>query len=77
MTDFVSSESDARTVNNAVRHQYRVLTDGEKLSMTHIKDMGLGMIRAIDASVPEGRERDLAVINVEQAVMWAIKGLTA
>ena len=76
MTDTVDSASDERTVNNTVRHQYRVLTEGEKLSMTHIKDMGLGLIRAIDAGVPEGRERDLAVINVEQAVMWAIKGLT-
>ena len=64
-------------MNNTVRHQYRVLSDAEKVGMTHIKDMGLGLIRAIDANVPEGRERDLAVINVEQAVMWAVKGLTA
>ena len=77
MTEFVSSESDARTVNNAVRHQYRVLSDAEKLGMTHIKDMGLGLIRAIEANVPEGRECEIAVIKIEEAVMWAVKGLTA
>lgn len=76
----VFSESDERTVNNddnTVRHQYRVLTDGEKLSMVHIKDMGLGLIRAIEAGVPAGREVSLAKTKVEEAVMWAVKGLTS
>lgn len=72
----VDSASDERTANNAVRHQYRVLSEGEKLSMTHIKDMGLGLIRAIEAGVPAGRERSIAITNIEQGVMWAIRGLT-
>lgn len=29
MTEHVDSASDARTANNAVRHQYRVLSDAE------------------------------------------------
>ena len=77
MTEFVSSASDERIVNNTMRHQYRVLSDAEKLGMTHIKDMGLGLIRAIEANVPEGRECEIAVIKIEEAVMWAVKGLTA
>jgi hypothetical protein len=76
MTDHVDSVSDERTVNNSVRHQYRILTEPEKRGMTHIKDMGLGLIRAIEANVPVGRECELAKTRVEEAVMWAVKGLT-
>ena len=72
----LDSTSDERISNNGVRHQYRVLSEGEKLSMTHIKDMGLGLIRAIEAGTPAGRERSIAITNIEQGVMWAIKGLT-
>ena len=74
---YVGSDTGERTVNNVARHEYRVLTEGEKLSMMHIKDMGLGLIRAIEAGVPEGREASLARTKVEEAVMWAVKGLTA
>lgn len=77
MSTFVNAESDERVVNNDVRHQYRVLSEAEKTGMTHIKDMGLGLIRAIEANVPEGREASLAKTRVEEAVMWAVKGLTA
>lgn len=74
---YVGSETDDRTVNNTVRHEYRVLTDAEKTGMVHIKDMGLGLIRAIEANVPEGREASLAKTRIEEGVMWAVKGLTA
>ena len=30
---YVRSESDARTVNNAMRHQYRVLSEAEKAAI--------------------------------------------
>jgi len=33
MTETVPSHSDERTVNNAVRHTYRVLSDDEKRQM--------------------------------------------
>jgi hypothetical protein len=72
----VDSASDERIANNTMRHQYRVLTDAEKTGMTHIKDMGLGLIRAIEANVPDSRECEIAIIKVEEAVMWAVKGLT-
>jgi hypothetical protein len=80
MSDYVASESDERTVNNAVRHQYRVLSDEEKETMLWIKDQGLTMIEYIDAHLSRGRaprEAALAKTKIEEAVMWAIKGLTA
>ena len=72
----VQSESDERTVNNDVRHQYRILTDAEKAAMVRVKDLGLDFITAIDACIPKGREASLAKTKIEEAVMWAIKGLT-
>jgi hypothetical protein len=73
---YVRSESDARTVNNAMRHQYRVLSDEEKLTMTMLKDMGQEFVIAIKERVPAGREASLAQTKIEEAVMWAVKGLT-
>jgi hypothetical protein len=78
MTDkpeMIDAASDARTVNNAVRHQYRVLTDEEKAQMTALKDLGLAFILACDA-IGQSRELALAKTNAEQAVMWAVKHVT-
>ena len=74
---YVRSESDARTVNNAMRHQYRVLTTDEKAAMLRIKDLGLEFVQSITNCVPNGREASLAKTKIEEAVMWAVKGLTA
>ncbi len=76
MTDTVPSESDARTVNNTVRHQYRVLTDAEKARMVEIKDLGAAFLALID-DTGTGREYSLAKTKVEEAVMWSVKALTA
>lgn len=43
MAEFVGSETNGRVVNNAMRHQYRVLSDAEKASMLAIKDSGLAL----------------------------------
>ena len=75
-TKVVASESDDRTVNNSVRHQYRVLTDQEKEYMVALKDIGANFLTAVDAMVPLGREASIAKTHIETAVMWAIKGLT-
>ena len=71
----VDSTSDERTVNNAMRHQYRVLTDAEKTSMQEIKDMGLAFHERI-AMLGDSREVSLAKTKVEEAVMWAVKEIT-
>lgn len=94
---FVESTSDARTTNNAVRHQYRVLSDEEKANMVAVKDKGAEFLALLDSlhtplqpvsaepgSPLEGmafgrfdRELIIAKERVEEAVMWAVKHLTA
>lgn len=76
MSEFVNSTSDERTVNNTMRHQYRVLTDAEKAAMDRIKDWGANGLNVLMDCTPPGRERSLAITKLEEAVMWAVKGLT-
>lgn len=76
MTNFVDSTSDARTINNVMRHGYRVLTDAEKQQMQAIKDKGLELWTLI-GTFGESRELSLAKNKAEEAVMWAVKHLTA
>lgn len=72
----VDSKSDQRTVNNTMRHQYRVLSDAEKQNMQTIKDMGLAFHDFIK-DLGKSREISLAKTKVEEAVMWAVKHITA
>lgn len=71
----VDSTSDQRTVNNVMRHQYRVLTDTEKAQMQAIKDKGLELHDLIE-SIGQSRELSVAKTRTEEAVMWAIKWIT-
>jgi hypothetical protein len=77
MSEHVSSTSDDRIANNTMRHQYRVLSSIEKEVMVKIKDDGLAFLELIDTMVPKGREASLAKTKIEEAVIWAVKGLTA
>lgn len=72
----VDSASDARTVNNAMRHAYRVLNDAEKANMQAIKDEGL-KFHDLVAGMGNSREISLAKTKIEEAVMWAVKHITA
>lgn len=71
----VSSTSDERTVNNVMRHGYRVLSDEEKKIMQEIKDDGLALWEKIEA-IGNSRELSIAKTKIEEAVMWAIKHVT-
>jgi hypothetical protein len=71
----VDSAGDERTVNNVMRHEYRVLTDVEKAAMKEIKDLGLALHNLIDR-IGSSREVSLAKTKVEEAVMWAVKHIT-
>lgn len=72
----VESTSEARTVNNTMRHQYRVLSDAEKANMQTIKDMGLAFHDFVDG-IGKSREIALAKTKIEEAVMWAVKHITS
>jgi hypothetical protein len=88
MGETVSSASDDRTVNNLMRHQYKVLTEVEKIQMMDIKDAGLAFVRLLHAvgGTPEtlqdspagqaSRELSVAQTKMEEAVMWAVKHVT-
>lgn len=72
----VESTSDARTVNNTMRHAYRVLGDAEKANMSAIKDKGLEFHNLVEG-MGNSREISLAKTKIEEAVMWAVKHITA
>ena len=74
--EHVDSASDERTVNNVMRHEYRVLSEGEKSQMKTLKDIGLEFIAAVNNAIPHTREGSIAKTKMEEAVMWAVKGLT-
>lgn len=84
MAERVDSASDERTVNNAVRHQYRVLSDDEKRQMTEIKDLGAAFIaklHEVGGTDPAGdsfASRDLSLANthIEDATMRAVRHIT-
>lgn len=85
MTDHVDSSSDDRTANNAVRHQYRTLSDAEKQQMQRIKDLGaqfIAMLHEIGGTAPArepmgSRDLSLARTHAEDAVMRAVRHITA
>lgn len=72
----IDSTSDARTVNNVMRHAYRVLSDDEKAAMQKLKDMGLELHEYV-AGLGQSRELAVAKTKIEEAVMWAVKHITA
>ena len=72
---FVDSTSNYRTVNNVMRHGYRVLSDAEKQQMQAVKDKGLELWDLLD-TIASSREISLAKTKVEEAVMWGVKHIT-
>lgn len=55
MSETVDSTSDARTVNNVMRHEYRVLSDEEKAAMKWFKDTGAAFPRIATNAARRGR----------------------
>jgi len=52
----------------------RALTDGEKASMAQVRDMGRQFYDFCEFMGPS-REMSLAMTKIEEAVMWARKGI--
>ncbi len=72
----IASTDDARVENSPVRHAYRVLSEEDKAKVAEIKDAGLAFLDALPAGV-HSRELSIARTKIEEAVMWAVKHVTA
>lgn len=81
----MDSTSDERVVNNVMRHEYKVLSDAEKVLMKGIKDKGLDFFSFLTQVAMEthtygeqvgSRELSVAKTKIEEAVMWAVKHIT-
>lgn len=80
----IDSASDDRTANNAVRQEYRTLSEVEKIQMTRLKDLGaqfITLLHEVGGTDPEGEHfasRDLSLANThaEDAVMRAVRHVT-
>ncbi|KJS45888.1 MAG: hypothetical protein VR71_00005 [Roseovarius sp. BRH_c41] len=73
MAETIKSTDDTRVENSPVRHSYRKLGDIEKARVEAIKDIGQRFLDEIAAD--QGREFSLARTKIEEAVMWAVKGV--
>lgn len=80
----VDSTSDQRTVNNVMRHEYRVLSDAEKEQMRQVKDLGAAFVaklHEIGGTDPTGERMGsanltLSMRHAEDAVYRAVKHIT-
>jgi len=72
MRDFNSDDTDP------MRHQYRELSDDEKEVVAKIKDLGQTFLDYVNTlGVANSRECAIARTKMEEAVMWAVKAVTA
>ena len=72
-----AAKATSATDANIMRGTYRELSDPDKAAIQHIKNLGEEFIRATQSCVPAGRELSLAKTKMEEAVMWAVKGITS
>ena len=62
-------------MSDVFRSVQRELTDAEKATVAELKDLA-GKLHDIMASSAPGGEIALAKTKLEEAVMWAVKGIT-
>lgn len=87
-TKKIASTDDKRVENNPpqtiaapvvgpdpMRLRYRVLTDGEKISMACVKNDLDAVWRYLDR-MGQSRELSIAKTHLEEACMWAVKHIT-
>lgn len=72
-------QGDEQTRTSRFRPRYRALSDGEKALHDEIKAKATELEELIEAvkDGQPGRYKALAITNLEVAVMWAVKELTA
>lgn len=65
-------------LKDTFRQQYPKLTLKQVGNMAAIKNIATRLEQEIELALPEpSRERSLAMTKLEEAVMWASKGITA
>lgn len=67
-------------MTDTFRKEYTKLTDGQKEYMAKIKEKASELellFNEVNMLPNAGREIAIAKTNLEQSIMWAIKGLTA
>lgn len=63
-------------LSDHMRSTYRELTMQESDAIKIIKSTCNSLLGLFDTSIPDPRAKALAKTNLEQACMWAIKGIT-
>ena len=79
MTEYnVYEEADSRrNIGDMVfRKRYRQLTEDEVHAHDILKEQAVALYNTI-WDLPLSREQEIALVKLEEAVMWAVKGLTA
>ena len=54
---------------------YHKPNDLQQEKYVNLRELGKGMARLIESSVPDSREKSLAFTKLEEAVMWANAGI--
>lgn len=67
----------ATPVSPDLRRRFEGIEVDEELAaqMKNVRDHGLLMAVAIDAALPDSREKSLALTKIEEAVFWANRGI--
>lgn len=63
-------------VMNLFRSEYRELSPDENALISEIKEHANRLVTCLVSPRLDARMRSLAMTNLEQSVMWAVKGIT-
>ena len=61
-------------MKNPFRPEYKELKHNEKIQVDNVKDAAFQLLKTFPVGT---RESAIATTKLEEAVMWAVKGLTA
>lgn len=64
----------SKRLEETFRKTYRELTPTEKMAIDRIKDKAYQL--AIEFNPTDTREKSIALTKLEEAVMWAVKGIS-
>lgn len=74
--EMIKDTDPERATNSPMRHRYRQLGEEEKERVAALKDREERMLDLL-AECGQSRELSIARTKVEEAVMWAVKHVTA